>query len=63
MQGFQLICLLKLVKKKTELGKVFHYDLFGKRDLKYDFLSGNLLKDVAFQELKPNEPNYFYTKK
>ncbi len=31
-------------KKKNELGKVFHFDLYGKREMKYDFLSEKNLK-------------------
>jgi predicted helicase len=63
-QGVSLNIFVKTGKKKAkELGQIFHYDLFGKRDLKYDFLSDNSLKDITFQELKPNVPNYFFIPK
>jgi predicted helicase len=40
MQGVSINIFIKTGKKKpNELGKVFHYDLFGKREIKYDFLS------------------------
>src|SRR5210317_1901043 len=29
-----------------QLGKVFHYDLYGKRELKYDFLNENSLRSI-----------------
>ena len=39
MQGVSINIFIKTGKKKTnELGKVFHYDLFGKREYKYEFL-------------------------
>ena len=50
-------------KKENELGKVFHFDLYGKRELKYDFLIANSLKLYHIEELKPNAPNYFLLKR
>lgn len=64
MQGVSINIFVKTGKKKAnELGKVFHYDLFGKRDFKYDFLTENSLKSIDFNELQPNEPNYFFVPK
>ncbi|MDI6049337.1 N-6 DNA methylase [Flavobacterium sp. XS2P24] len=61
MQGVSINLFIKTGKKKdNELGQVFHYDLFGKRDLKYNFLSDNFLSSVSFKELIPNKPNYFF---
>lgn len=61
MQGVSINLFVKTGKKeKGELGKVFQYDLFGKRDLKYDFLIENSLKTISFEELIPNKPNYFF---
>ena len=38
MQGVSINLFVKTGKKKKgELGKVFHFDLFGKREMKYDF--------------------------
>ncbi|HET8810556.1 MAG TPA: N-6 DNA methylase, partial [Flavobacteriaceae bacterium] len=51
MQGVSINIFVKTGKKKTnELGKVFHYDLFGKRDLKYNFLVNNSLSDIKFSQ-------------
>ena len=36
-------------KKKNELGKVFHYDLQGKRNFKYDFLKEKRLKEIDWR--------------
>ncbi|MCT4085513.1 N-6 DNA methylase [Elizabethkingia anophelis] len=64
MQGVSLNIFIKTGKKKAdELGKVYHYDLFGKRDLKYDFLSENSLKQIEFTELPNVAPNYFFVNK
>ena len=63
-QGVSINIFIKTGKKKAkELGKVFHFDLFGKRDFKYNFLSNNSLKTVAFKKLKPREPYYFFIPK
>jgi len=64
MQGVAITVFVKTGKKKVnELGKVFHCDLFGKRETKYDFLSENSLKTIDFKELKPEKPNMFFVPK
>jgi predicted helicase len=64
MQGVAITIFVKTGKKKSnELGKVFHFDLYGKREMKYDFLIENDLKTIEFQELKPNNPNFFFIPK
>ena len=64
MQGVSINVFVKTGKKKpTELGKVFHYDLYGKRDFKYDYLSENSLKNIEFKELPNIAPNYFFINK
>lgn len=50
-------------KKKNELAKVYHKDFCGKKQLKYDYLDTNLLNTVDFQELKPDNPYYFFVPK
>lgn len=63
-QGVSINIFVKTGKKKNnELGKVFHYDLYGKREMKYEFLSDNSLKSVSFQKLNPNKPNFFFVPK
>ena len=64
MQGVSINLFVKTGNKKSnELGKVFHYDLFGKRDLKYDFLYENSINTISFKELLNIEPNYFFVEK
>ena len=63
-QGVSINLLIKTGKKNThELGKVYHFDLFGKRDFKYEFLSKNTLSGIDFKELKYSAPNYFFVNK
>ncbi|WP_298496288.1 type ISP restriction/modification enzyme [uncultured Algibacter sp.] len=64
MQGVAITIFVKTGKKKiNQLGKVFHYDLFGKRDLKYHFLNENNLETIPFVELPNKAPNYFMVQK
>ena len=60
-QGVSMNIFVKTGKKKNnELGKVFHFDLFGKREMKYDFLIENSLKTISYKELPNVAPNYFF---
>ncbi len=60
-QGVSINIFVKTGKKKeNELGKVFHFDIYGKRDLKYSFLTQNSLKSVNFTQLTLTEPNYYF---
>jgi predicted helicase len=63
-QGVSINLFVKTGKKKqNQLAKVLQYDLFGKRDSKYDFLIGNNLKTIVFKELPNIAPNYFFVGK
>ena len=64
MQGVSINIFVKTGEKKTsELAKVFHYDLYGKREEKYNFLTENGLNTVKFTLLANKAPNYFMVKK
>src|SRR5690554_872135 len=64
MQGVAITVFVKTGKKKAnESGKVFHFDLYGKRQLKYNFLSENSIKDIRFKELLPEKPFLFFVPK
>ncbi|MCW5898977.1 MAG: N-6 DNA methylase [Flavobacteriales bacterium] len=47
-------------KKKGQLGKVFHADLWGARELKYDTLKDERLTNVSFAEANYSDPAYFF---
>ena len=64
MQGVSINLFVKTGKKeKGKLGKIFHYDLYGKRELKYEFLAEKNLNNISFNELKSIEPYYFFVQK
>ncbi|MEI6820923.1 MAG: type ISP restriction/modification enzyme [Bacteroidota bacterium] len=64
MQGVSINIFIKTgKKKKNELGKVFHYELQGKREFKYDNLNNNNLKSFPWVNLKYTKPNYFFVPK
>src|SRR5690606_32464239 len=50
-------------KKQNELGKVFHFDLYGIRKKKYKFLIENSIHSISFTELPIRPPNYFMVNK
>nr|WP_315256818.1 type ISP restriction/modification enzyme [uncultured Flavobacterium sp.] len=64
MQGVSINIFLKTGRnKENKLSEIFHFDLFGKREFKYDFLTKNSFKTIQFNEVKNNKPNYFFVLK
>jgi predicted helicase len=51
------------VKIKGAKKTIQHFDLFGKRDFKYDFLNSNNLSSIAWNIIKIDNENCFYTSK
>lgn len=47
-------------QKNKKLAKVFHYDLYGKRDDKYKFLDEKSVNNIEWNELEYREPYYFF---
>lgn len=63
-QGVSINLFIKTGEKKaSELGKVYNYDLYGKREEKYDFLTNTPFSEVKYQELQPVAPMYFFVPK
>jgi len=50
-------------KKKGALAEVFHCDLFGARQSKYEFLWKHNLDTVNFQKLRTPSPDFFFVPK
>lgn len=64
MQGVSInIFIKKITNKPQELGKILHANVFGKRELKYDYLYKNSLNTISWKELNPNIPNFFFVPK
>jgi len=64
MQGVSINIFVKTGKKKEgALGEVFHHDLFGPRQGKYEFLWGRDFGKVKFRKLKMRPPHFFFVPK
>ncbi len=64
MQGVSINLFIKTGKKKAnELGNILHFDVFGKREFKYNFLFENTLNDIPCKVLENISPNYFFVPK
>ena len=64
MQGVSINIFVKTGgKKKNELGVIHHYDLQGKRDFKYNFLTIHELKTIEWDILDYQIPDYFFIPK
>ena len=64
MQGVSINLFVKTgKKKKNELGEVFHFDLLGKRDLKYLMLNKNNLRSIKWESLEYKHPSYYFISK
>jgi predicted helicase len=64
MQGVSINIFIKTGnKKKNELGRIFHYDLQGKREFKYEELNVNSVKTINWKQLEFTKPNYFFVPK
>ena len=64
MQGVSINIFVKTgKKKKTELGQVFHSNLQGKREFKYETLNANTIKSFEWKQLEFTKPNYFFVPK
>lgn len=64
MQGVSINIFVKTGEKaKDELGKVYHKDLYGLREDKYEFLNTHTLENSGYEELQPQAPMYFFVPK
>jgi predicted helicase len=61
MQGVSINIFIKTgKKKKNELGQVFHSELYGKREFKYNALNNNSILNIKWNLLLNTSPNYFF---
>lgn len=47
-------------KKKKELGEIFHSELYGRRNFKYETLNQNSFISIKWENLEKREPNNFF---
>ncbi|ARS36590.1 type ISP restriction/modification enzyme [Pontibacter actiniarum] len=62
-QGVSINFFIKTGRKQSELGQVFHFDLFGKRETKYSFLLENTLSSTPYNQVYPTSPHFFLSPK
>jgi len=49
--------------ESIRLAKVYHYDLYGMRNDKYEFLFEQKIDSVKWNEIEPSMPQFFFVKK
>ena len=60
-QGVSINLFVKTANKSRDaLASVFHFDLYGSRESKYEFLNQRDFRQVKFQKLALQSPNYFF---
>jgi predicted helicase len=62
-QGVAIFLGVKTEEGSDELADVYHDEIYGKRDSKYDYLSDNSWKDLGWKQINPQEKYYFFTNK
>jgi len=64
MQGVSINLFVKTGKKgKDEPGKVYHKDLYGLRQQKFDVLNDARIEKIGYKEVQPKAPMYFFVPK
>ena len=63
MQGVSINIFVRKDKKKEKLGDVYHAELFGKREKKFEALNKSEVKNIKWQKLDYSEPYYFFVPK
>lgn len=63
-QGVSINIFVKTGRKaKNALAEVYHHDLYGRRETKYDYLSSHTVANIPFVKLQPSAPEYFFVPK
>ena len=63
-QGVSINIFIKTGKKQpNELAKVYHAELLGLREDKFEYLNNNEVDMIEYKELEPVEPYYFFVPK
>ena len=63
MQGVSINIFVKKPKKNNSICQVYHCDLYGECEIKYNFLLSHSIAEVSWNKLSPNEPYYFFVPK
>lgn len=63
MQGVSISICVRKESEKSGLGNVYHAELFGKREDKFETLNQSSHGGIKWNRLMYTEPNYFFTEK
>lgn len=63
MQGVSINIFVKKEGKKKGLGEVYHTELYGKREDKFEILNNGGIENIKWNKLKYSEPYYFFVPK
>ena len=63
MQGVSINIFIKKKEKSNAPAEIYHYDLYGTRSNKYDYLQTNSLNTVNWTTLQPQAPSFFFVPK
>jgi predicted helicase len=59
-QGVSVCFFIKRLNGEQDKTNVYHADLYGKRDLKYDWLGKHDLSNTKWQKVEPQSPFYLF---
>ncbi len=60
-QGVSINIFVKeKVKNENTIANVYHFDIYGSREHKYNFLNNKSFMDIQFEGLSPIAPSYFF---
>jgi len=62
-QGVSINIFVRKNENKTELGTVYHSEIFGKRESKFEMLNKSGIEKVKWQKLDYSEPHLFFVPK
>jgi predicted helicase len=63
-QGVSINLFIKTrAKREVDLGSIYHFDLYGKRNSKYEFLFNNSISSIDFEKLTNTYPNLYFVQK
>ncbi|MCC7469827.1 MAG: N-6 DNA methylase [Bacteroidetes bacterium] len=62
-QGVSINIFVRKNESKTELGTVYHSEMFGKRDSKFEMLNKSDIEKIKWQKLDYSEPYFFFVPK
>jgi predicted helicase len=60
-QGVSINLFVKNIRAKKKLANVFHSEIYGTRQFKFEKLKTNEINSIPWTEIETNSPDYFFT--